>query len=111
MVEALACRRALFFAKELSRFEISFEGDAEVLIKAILAGDIGNPEYGHVIKDILIVANDFRCCNFSHVKRISNMVARFLAKKSYSGSEIQVWIESTLDDIAPLVTQDSLYSV
>lgn len=50
MVEALACRRALFFAKELSLFEISFEGDAEVLVKAILAGDIGNPEYGHVIR-------------------------------------------------------------
>lgn len=36
-VEVLACKRALVFAKELSIFECSFEGDAEVIIKAILA--------------------------------------------------------------------------
>nr|POE46162.1 hypothetical protein CFP56_68622 [Quercus suber] len=59
VVEALACRRALFFAKELSIFEISVEGDVEVIIKAILAGDIANPKYGHVICDILSVAVDF----------------------------------------------------
>ena len=61
-----------------------------------------------MISDILIVANDFRCCNFSHVKRISNSVAHCLAKKSVSGNELQVWIESSPDDITPLVTRDSL---
>ena len=108
VVEALACRRALFFAKELSIFEVSVEGDAEFIIKAILAGDSANPEYGHVISDILSLAADFRYCIFSHVKRIGNIVAHFLAKKSVSGNELHVWIESSLDDIAPLVTRDSL---
>ena len=81
MVEALACRRALYFVKELSIFEVSVEGDSEVIIKAILAGDVAKPKYGHVINDILFVANDFRCRNFSHVKCIGNSVAHFLAKK------------------------------
>ncbi|XP_075650159.1 uncharacterized protein LOC142620719 [Castanea sativa] len=107
VVEALACRRALYFAKELSIFDLSVEGDFEVIIKAIIARDMANPEYGHVISDILLVANDFRC-NFSHVKRIGNSVAHFLAKKSVSSNELQVWIESSPDDIAPLVTRDSL---
>ena len=49
------------FAKELTIFEVSVEGDAKVIIKAILAGDTTNPEYGHVINDILIVADEFRC--------------------------------------------------
>ena len=108
MVEALACRRALFFAKELCIFEVSVEGDAKVIIKAILAGDTANSEYGHVISDILSKAEDFRSCNFSHVKRIGNTVAHFLAKKFVSGNELQVWIESSPDDIAPLVSRDSL---
>jgi len=37
-------RRALFFAKELSIFEVSVECDIEVIIKAILVSDIANPE-------------------------------------------------------------------
>lgn len=37
-VEVLACRKALVFAKELSIFKCSFEGDTEVIIKVILAG-------------------------------------------------------------------------
>ena len=103
MVEALACRRALFFAKQLSIFEISVVGDVEVIIKAILVGNIANPEYGHVISDILSVVVDFCSCNFSHVKCIGNTIAHFLAKKSVFGNGLQVWIESSPDDIAPLV--------
>lgn len=61
-----------------------------------------------MISDILSEAEDFRSCNFSHVKRIGNTVAHFLAKKSVSGNELLVWIESSPVDVAPLVTQDSL---
>ena len=41
------------------------------------------------------------------MKRLDNSVANYLAKKSKSGEELQVWIESISDDIAPLVTHDS----
>nr|POE95151.1 hypothetical protein CFP56_25269 [Quercus suber] len=44
VVEALAYRRALYFVKELSIFEVSVEGDSEVIIKAIIARDMANPE-------------------------------------------------------------------
>lgn len=54
-VEALACRRALVFAKEVYALDCIFEGDAEVLIKAICMEDVSNPEYGHVIEDILVL--------------------------------------------------------
>ena len=54
VVEALACRRALVFAKELCVLECSVEGDAEVIINAILARDTRNPKYGHLIGDILV---------------------------------------------------------
>ena len=74
VVEALACTRALAFAKELCIFECSVEGDVEVIINAILIGDSKNSKYGQVIGDILVLATGL-------------------------GSELQVWIESTPDDI------------
>lgn len=49
MVEALACRRALLFAKELYIFDVVFEGDAKLIIKALLGREVHHPEYGHVI--------------------------------------------------------------
>ena len=90
---------ALAFAKELCIFECSVEGNVEVIINAILTGDTKNPKYGHVIGDILVLATGLGLCNFSFVKCIGNSVAHFLARKAISGSELQVWIESTPDDI------------
>ena len=82
-------RSSLIFAKELSTFQCS-EGDVEVIIKAILAGVTMNLKYGHVIHDVLVLANGFRSCKFSHVKHIGNLVAHFLARKAVSSNELQV---------------------
>ena len=45
---------------------------------------------------------------FTHVKRVSNSVTHFLAKRSKSGNELQVWLGSIPDDLAPLVARDVL---
>ena len=79
MVEALACKRVMIFAKELR----VFEGDAKVIVKAILSKDSNHPEYGQVLSDVLVLATDFHVCNYSHVKRSGNSVAHFLARKCY----------------------------
>ncbi|XP_075666007.1 uncharacterized protein LOC142635812 [Castanea sativa] len=84
-VEALACRRAMELAKEIFALDCSFEGDAEVLIKAICKKDVSNPEYGHVIEDILVLVRDFHFSSFNHVKRSGNQVAHHLARRSKSG--------------------------
>ena len=88
MVEALACRRALLFAKELCIFDVVFERDAELIIKALLGKDVHHPEYGHVIQDSLVLATEFRFCKFDHVKRLGNLVAHFLARCSKSSNEL-----------------------
>ena len=74
MVEALACRRALLFAKELCIFEAVVEGDAELIIRALPGREVHHPEYGHVIQDNLALAAEFHFCNFEHVRRIGNSV-------------------------------------
>ena len=107
-VEALACRRALYFAKEFSICELVYEGDAEVTIRALLSKEVVHPEYGHVMQDSLVLANDFRICNFVHINRVGNSIAHFLAKRAKSGNELQVWLEAIPDDIAPLITRESL---
>jgi len=65
MVEALACRRALNFAKELNLMDTVFKGDAEQIIKALLAKEMHQPEYGHVLQDSLVLASEFRICMFT----------------------------------------------
>ena len=47
-------------------------------------------------------------CSFSHVKHVSNNVAHSLARRSKSGNELQVWLDSLPDDLAPLVVRDFL---
>ena len=68
MVEALACRRAIQFAMELSVFNATIEGNAEIISKALREGGSNHPEYGLVINNSLRLASGFRFCNFAHVK-------------------------------------------
>ena len=102
IVEALACQRALTFARELNISNVVFEGDAEIIIRSLLARDVSHSEYGHVIQDVLFFAFGFRVCTFTHVKCLGNSVAHFLAKRAKLGNELQVSFESINVDIAPL---------
>ena len=90
MVEALACRRAVLFAKELSIFYATFEGDLEIVTNALCGGGSNHPKFDLVILDSLVLARGFRSCNFVHVKCLGNLVAHFLARMSKSGNELQV---------------------
>ena len=107
-VEALACRRALLFAKELGISTAMVEGDAELIIRALHCREVFHPEFGLVIQDCLVLAAEFQHCKFYHVRRLGNSVAHFLARSSKSSSGLQVWLQSSLEAIAPLVLRDIL---
>nr|POE83756.1 hypothetical protein CFP56_06077 [Quercus suber] len=49
MMEVLACKRVVLFAKEMSIFEATVEGDAEIVISALKDGSTNNPKFGHII--------------------------------------------------------------
>ena len=101
VLEALACRRALLFAKEISLRQVVFEGDFAMVIQVVTHGNSELVEYGHIIEDIRILAADFDFIQFSHVKRNCNVVADALAKKPKDSLSLAVWLEEVPEDIAP----------
>ena len=50
-LEALACRRAILFALELGLQDVVFEGDSEVIINHLKAGQPCLTSFGHIIKE------------------------------------------------------------
>ena len=62
--------------------------------------------YGNVIDDILILAVDFQFCEFSHVKRVCNIVADILAKKAKDLLGVRVWLDDLPEDIYSPVLLD-----
>ena len=104
--EALACRRAVQFAAEIGLHEVTFEGDATVVINAITVGATEHSSYGYIIGDILAQATTFSCFEFCYVNRSCNRVADSLAKRAKLGLDLQVWLEDYPQDVAILVLDD-----
>ena len=92
-MEALACQRAVQFAKEIGLTQFIFEGDSSTVIQAILEGSSDVLPNGHVIEDIRVQALDFQLSVFTHAPRKCNVVADALAKKAKTCSGTQVWLD------------------
>ena len=50
--QALACRRAVHFAREIGLHRVIFEGDSAMVINAISQGNEVSSAYGNIIDDI-----------------------------------------------------------
>ena len=55
LLEVLATRRAVQFIMELGITQIIFEGDSEIVYKALKAGDVGQSSIGQFVKDIMSI--------------------------------------------------------
>ena len=105
-MEALACRRAMLFAKEIGLSDMIFEGDFAEVIQAIIQENLDHPDFGHIIDDIKILASDLNSFQFCHVKRNCNVVANALTKRAKNSSSLDVWLEEVPDDIVHLLSFD-----
>ncbi|XP_030968482.1 uncharacterized protein LOC115988978 [Quercus lobata] len=106
VLEALAARRAMIFMEELGLRQAIFEGDSELVVKA-LVGDVSvRSSIGHIVKDCKSLMGLFQTCTFSHVRRQSNGVAHALAQRARNSSPLSVWMESVPPDISYLVYVD-----
>ena len=89
-VEALAARRALKLALETGFQQITLEGDSQILISALVNNTHSLSSFGHILKDIQVLASCFSKINYSHVRRHCNTVAHSLARRAISLSQLQV---------------------
>ena len=106
ILEALAARRAMIFMEELGLREAIFEGDSELIVKA-LVGDVSiRSSIGHIVKDYKSLMGLFQTCTFSHVRWQSNGVAHALARRARNSSPLSVWMKSVPLDISYLVYVD-----
>lgn len=59
-LEMMAARRAVFFAQEIDLQQCHFEGDYEVIIKALKTGNLFSSSFGHLVRNTLVCVNSLR---------------------------------------------------
>ena len=82
MVEVLAARRALVFAKELDFDRVIVEGDSANTITFINGGHMDYSALGHVLLDIKSLLFSFSHTSVEHITREGNCVAHKLARRA-----------------------------
>ncbi|XP_023918538.1 uncharacterized protein LOC112030088 [Quercus suber] len=93
MVEVLAARRALIFAKELGFEKVILEGDSEIAIRAMKSDAYSATPFGHIVSDIKALSSHFRCLIFQHTCRQRNLVAHSLARAACNFPPFYTWME------------------
>ena len=93
MVEVLAARRALIFAKELTFDHIILEGDSDIAICAMTSDVFLAASFGHILLDIKALATHFRHVVFRHTRRQGNKVTHNLARAACNFHPLCTWIE------------------
>ena len=78
-VEVLAARSAVCLARDLNLGQVIFEGDAEVIIKAINFGGFSSSSFGHIIRDIKLLSSAFNKVSFI-LQTLSFSYASFAAR-------------------------------
>ena len=105
-IEALAARRAMELALELSLDNIVMEGDNESLFKALKSRDRSLAQHDHLIKDILFLSSFFSTFNVSWVPRQCNKLAHSLAHKAKVLPFMTVWMGNVPPDLVSVLQVD-----
>ena len=94
MAEALAARRAVVFARELSFFEVQIEGDRLRIIQALQASNRCYTLYGHIIDETKRLGSLLWRGQFQHGKRDGNRLAHGLAvRRAALATDTDVWVK------------------
>ena len=104
--EALACRRAVVFARELSLFSVIVEGDSMRVMQAASNKRQNLTLFGHVIKEIHDSCSSFTMISFQHVRREGNKLAHALARRAILSADTVVWVEELPIDLEDVFQMD-----
>ena len=106
LVEALAARRALIFAQEISIFKAEVEGDSLKVIQALNNPKPNRTQIGHIICDIQILGVGMQSCTFNHTRRGGNRLAHSLAKRVVLAADTDMWLEELPQDLVDIFQFD-----
>ncbi|XP_050278388.1 uncharacterized protein LOC126719932 [Quercus robur] len=106
MAKALAARRAVIFAMEMSLFDIIVEGDYLTVIQALLRVGPCPLLFGHIIDETKRLGGVLRSCILQHVRRDGNRLAHSLAKKAVLSADLEVWVEDLPKDVDVVFQSD-----
>ncbi|XP_050246203.1 uncharacterized protein LOC126694162 [Quercus robur] len=108
VLEALAARRATRFVVEVGFTASEFEGDFEVVWRALRTTDGAHSSMGEIIKDTMSIVGSLRTFSLSHTRRQGNCAAHALAKRAIVSFPLLVWMEHVPADISHVVISDFL---
>ena len=91
-LEVLAARRAVQFIVELGISQTVFEGDSEVVCKALKSAQRDHSSIGQFVKNILSILGSLRTFSISHTKQQGNSVAYALARRARIYFSLLVWM-------------------
>ena len=92
VVEALAMRKGLEFAKDMSFLNLIAESDASNVV-LVLNVHQQSPNYlGSIIRDCISLNGSFRSLNFLRGRPEANQTAHYLAKHALKNLDC-IWIE------------------
>ena len=106
-VEALAMRKGLEFAKDMSFFILIAKSDVSNVLLALNVHQQSPNSVGSIIRDCVSFKGSFRSLNFLHVRREVNQAAHYLAKYVLKNLYC-IWIEETPSYISAILTFDLL---
>ena len=99
LAKAMAARRAILFAKELSLFNVVIKGDSLQVMNALSASRRCNTLFGHVIDDCNRLGTSLKACSFIHVRQKGNRLAHVLVRRAVVAADTYVWVESLPSDL------------
>ena len=106
LAEALAARRGVGFALELSLFSVELEGDCSRVISALNASKSCNTLFGHVTDVCRRVSASLRLCKFQRVRWEGNRLAHTLVRRAVLFVDTDVWIKSLPNDLDDVFQSD-----
>ena len=88
--EALVAVRAISFALDLGFSSIILEEDLETIIKALQNNKESFASYGHLISFVKSSIDAFSDTSYSHIRRLGNSIAYYLARHARHVSGLYV---------------------
>ena len=107
VVEVIAAKKALQFAKDIGLSSIILEGDSKIVIDGLKSTYSFLNEYGHLLVEAEEVADQMDAVEFQHVPRQANKSAHNIARHARHVSEFTVWMEDVPSHLVSVIQADS----